>query len=391
MTRTTTFEEHVPSVVLRLLVTLALALVCSVVCPVEARATEDDTNAPSSVTEEAPAETREESAPQQNDDQEPQPAAQPNANDASTPAPEPGADQTSTPEPEPEPQQAQAPQPAPTDADETQSEQSAETTPAPAMPDTGEGTPVQADATEATTFKYQHDPHNNPRAMADIVDNPSAVYGFSPSTTGSLKTYASFDWSNPAFVEGGRQERIAYHDSLAELYVLLKQMMAEGATTEQIARAVSTRRNELRIASYKDDPEGLARLKARNLELYGNENGGTPEFFYEKYGSWETVIDKSFSVNSGMDACLGLYDDYFYLYVLTGQVTEEKVSPTPAHDSTPAVAPAVLPGACAPHTALPATGDTSSKAPLALVAASAGVFLASRALRRKESKARNAA
>ncbi len=109
------------------------------------------------------------------------------------------------------------------------------------------------------------------------------------------------------------------------MYGMLYEMQAAGATVEQIARAVSTKRNEIRIASYANDPEGLARLKARNLELYGNENGGSPDYFYERYGSWETVIDRSFSTNSGMDACLGLYDDYYVLYVILGQVGPDPV------------------------------------------------------------------
>ena len=39
--------------------------------------------------------------------------------------------------------------------------------------------------------------------------------------------------------------------------------------------------------------------------------------------SLETVIEKAFSANSGMDACLGLYDDYYALYVAAGQVADE--------------------------------------------------------------------
>ena len=45
-----------------------------------------------------------------------------------------------------------------------------------------------------------------------------------------------------------------------------------------------------------------------NLDTYGNENGPTAESLFEKYGSWDKVLVKSFSSNSGMDACLGLYD-----------------------------------------------------------------------------------
>ena len=180
-----------------------------------------------------------------------------------------------------------------------------------------------ASDTPDSGFVYVHDPRKNPKAMADIVEDATAVYGFRPSAEGSLAAYADKDWTDPAVVEEGRQARIAYHESIAEMYDMLYEMQAVGATTEEIARAVSAKRNEIRIASYANDPEGLERLKARNLEVYGNENGGSPEYFYERFGSWETVIDKSFSTNSGMDACLGLYDDYYELYVILGQVEPE--------------------------------------------------------------------
>lgn len=174
--------------------------------------------------------------------------------------------------------------------------------------------------TEAQAFRYRHDPRDNPSAMADIVEDDAAIYGFRPSETGSLSMYADADWSDPAVVEAGRQDRIAYHQSLEAMYNLLDEMTAEGKSVEEIARTVSAKRNQIRLDAYKDDPEGLARVKQRNLEQYGHEEGPLPDELYGKYGSWETVIAKSFSANSGMDACLGLYDDYYDLYVAIGQI-----------------------------------------------------------------------
>ena len=60
------------------------------------------------------------------------------------------------------------------------------------------------------------------------------------------------------------------------------------------------------------------------MAKYGNENGGTPEYYYEKYGSWETVLEKALSTNAGADACLGLYDKYYdtYLISTTQNVTD---------------------------------------------------------------------
>ncbi len=161
----------------------------------------------------------------------------------------------------------------------------------------------------ANGFRYQHDPRENPAAMRDIVEDENAVYGFRPSETGSLKLYADADWSDPALVEQGRQERIAYRESLRALYVLLDEMLAAGKDTEEIARTVSAKRNELRLAAYDGDPEGAAAIRARNLEKYGHEEGPLPDELYAQHGSWETVLAKAFSVNAGMDACVGLYDD----------------------------------------------------------------------------------
>ena len=175
-------------------------------------------------------------------------------------------------------------------------------------------------AIAANGFSYEHDPRDNPYAMQDIIADEAAVYGFRPSETGSLRMYAAADWSDPALVEAGRQDRIAYHESIAAMYDLLQEMQAAGESTEMIARAISAKRNQIRLDAYADDPEGLAALKARNLEKYGHEEGPLPEELYVQYGTWERVIEKAFSANVGMDACLGLYDDYYFLYVALGQV-----------------------------------------------------------------------
>lgn len=184
----------------------------------------------------------------------------------------------------------------------------------------------------SAAFTYIHDPADNAAAMKDIVKDDRAVYGFRPSETGSLKAYADADWSDPELVAKGREERIAYHKSLESMYEMLDSMRAEGKSTEQIARAVSARRNELRLAAYEGDPEGLAAVKQRNLEKYGHEEGPLPDELYAQYGSWETVIEKAFSANAGMDACLGLYDDYYLLYETLGQVPEA-ASPVTADTS----------------------------------------------------------
>lgn len=169
------------------------------------------------------------------------------------------------------------------------------------------------------SYRYEHDPRENPSAMKDIVLDRDAVYGFSPSPSGSLKQYAAYDWTDPVSVAEWQKERIEYHKSLESLYEMIAEMQANGSSVEETARAVSKRRNELRLEAAHDEAE-LAIMKDRNLEKYGHEEGPLPDELYEKYGSWEMVMAKAMSTNSGMDACLGLYDTYYNVYVSIGQI-----------------------------------------------------------------------
>lgn len=187
--------------------------------------------------------------------------------------------------------------------------------------DTSDTPAVSADEgtseTPAVFEGYIHDPMENPVAAREIIVDPDAVYGYSPSPdTVRLTMYLRYDFKDPAVVNELRDRREEYHESIRELYQMILDMKAVGKSTEEIARAVINRRNEIRIESYKDDLEGLEKLKQSNLDTYGDENGPTPEFLYDKYGSWEMVMSKALSSNPGADACVGLYDKYYNTYIL---------------------------------------------------------------------------
>ena len=155
--------------------------------------------------------------------------------------------------------------------------------------------------------------------MKDIIEDPDAVYGFSPDPDSTrLGTYADYDWSDPEFVAQAKAERTKYHDDMESMTDILYRMRDEGASTEEMARAISAERNRIRLAQYLDDPENLAKVKESNLQTYGHEEGPTPDQLYEKYGSWAIVIQKAFAPNLGMDAICGLYDDYYSLYIELG-------------------------------------------------------------------------
>ena len=172
-------------------------------------------------------------------------------------------------------------------------------------------------------FEYDHDPRENPEAMADIIENADAVYGFSPNPESErLGVFAEYDWSDPEFVAKAKEDRRAYHESMESMTDILYRMRQDGASIEEMARAVSAERNRLRLEVYKDDPEELAVIRANNLKNYGHEDGPTPDELLEKYGSWTRVIQKAFSTNMGMDVCCGLYDEYYWLYVELGYMPE---------------------------------------------------------------------
>jgi hypothetical protein len=172
--------------------------------------------------------------------------------------------------------------------------------------------------TKYPAFRYVHNPAENYKVLKDAIVNPDAVYGFSPNPESArLKEYVNYlDWTDPAAVAQARKEREEYHKNNEQLYRLIEQLLGEGKDIETIARTVSRRRNEIRLESYNNDPEKLASVKKSNLEAYGNEEGPTADSLYAKYGSWQTVLEKALSTNAGMDACLGLYDEYYDILMM---------------------------------------------------------------------------
>ena len=135
------------------------------------------------------------------------------------------------------------------------------------------------------SFRYAHDPMDNPKAAADIIVNPRAVYGFSPNPASKrLGNFASaIDWTSPDDVAKARAVREAYHERNLNLWETLSNMKAEGRSTEEIARAISRQRNLNRLAEL--DSANIVLTKASNLKTYGSEEGSTADSLYLQYGS----------------------------------------------------------------------------------------------------------
>ncbi|MBO4337433.1 MAG: hypothetical protein J5842_05110 [Lachnospiraceae bacterium] len=184
-------------------------------------------------------------------------------------------------------------------------------------------TPDQWMPQKYTGFSYSHDPMLDPRAKKDIIVDENAIYGYSPNPESDrLGEYASYDWSDPSVVWKARQDRLKYLEKDKELYAAMAACIAAGMSMEETAREVSHMRNVLRLESYENDPVGLEKVKKSNLKTYGNEEGPTADSLYNKYGSWEMVLQKAFSTNHGMDACLGLYDDNYFKYQVLGETDQ---------------------------------------------------------------------
>ncbi len=164
-------------------------------------------------------------------------------------------------------------------------------------------------------FTYVHNPLYSASVLADAEYDENAYYGFKPNSTGSLSSYAKYDWTIEKDVLEYKEARIKYiEENDKKIKDLELELRAQNKTIEEIARACSSLRNQVRLDQYKNDPEGLATLKERNLSKYGHEEGPLPDELFVKYGSWEAVLKKCYSTNMGMDACCGVYDKYFYMY-----------------------------------------------------------------------------
>ena len=81
------------------------------------------------------------------------------------------------------------------------------------------------------------------------------------------------------------------------------------------------KRDANRLQSYIDNGNvsGYEKAVNSNLKNFGNKLGMIPEQAFEKYGSWDVVLEKAIGANAGMDACCGLYDEFYYLYPMTGR------------------------------------------------------------------------
>jgi len=170
---------------------------------------------------------------------------------------------------------------------------------------------------DGTGFTYKQNPMDNPKSAKDILKNPNAVYGYSPNPLSErIGRFAEFDWTDKDIVARAREARLQYHKDNESMYNIVKGMQQNGLTVEEIARAANQQRNVNRLQSYIDtgNMSGYEKAVESNMRIFHNKFGMTADQAFAKYGSWDIVLAKAMSANAGMDACCGLYDDFYYLY-----------------------------------------------------------------------------
>jgi hypothetical protein len=169
----------------------------------------------------------------------------------------------------------------------------------------GERVPV---ASEEAKFKYEHNPSENPKVLRDAVEDPDAIYGYRPIETGGLKKFADGDWSDSEYVKKARQRRINYHNKNDSA---LQQLRNKGYSDGQIAQQMVEQRNQNRLNDYVDKNGNITDQEGYNQAL---EHSKSYDQLKAEGKTDQDIIKSSTKGNPGMDACTGLYDDYFDTY-----------------------------------------------------------------------------
>ena len=176
------------------------------------------------------------------------------------------------------------------------------------------GSCIGCEGGSKTGFKYEHNPSDNPKVLRDAIEDPNAVYGYRPREDGSLAAFSKDKWDDPIAVEGYRQERIAYHNrNEGAAQQIVSDMTAEGASLEDIARTVNDYRNQSRIDAYIDSNGNIKNIDGYKAALDRAEINSY-ENLLQRGKRPEEIIKSATKGNPAMDACTGLYDEYFDTY-----------------------------------------------------------------------------
>jgi hypothetical protein len=100
--------------------------------------------------------------------------------------------------------------------------------------------------------------------------------------------------------------RSQYLDRVASMRTTEQAMRAADSSEQEIANALVNLRNEAKVAARAlMNPDDVTKLEARNLAKYGNPVGPNADWLYDRYGSWEEVINAAYRTDPAINKLLG--------------------------------------------------------------------------------------
>ena len=152
-------------------------------------------------------------------------------------------------------------------------------------------------------------PSDNPKVLADAIEDSTAVYGYRPREDGSIKQFANYDWSDPKVVAELREIRLDYLQENRSYQNMVDNMRNAGCSNTEIAQRLVVERNTHRLSYYVDETgkiinEDLYRQAAEHCVSYEDLRKG----INGKPAKTDLqIIESAMKSNPGYDACCGLY------------------------------------------------------------------------------------
>ncbi len=79
-------------------------------------------------------------------------------------------------------------------------------------------------------------PSDNPKVLADAMEDSTAVYGYRPREDGSIKQFANYDWSDSKVVAELREIRLDYLQENRSYQNMVDNMRNAGCSDTEIAQ-----------------------------------------------------------------------------------------------------------------------------------------------------------
>ena len=152
-------------------------------------------------------------------------------------------------------------------------------------------------------------PSDNPKVLADAMEDSTAVYRYRPREDGSIKQFANYEWSDPKVVAELRKIRLDYLQENKSYQNLVDNMRNAGYSDTEIAQRLVAERNAHRLSYYINETgkiinEDLYRQAVEHCVSYEDLRKG----INGKPAKTDLqIIESAMKSNPGYDACCGLY------------------------------------------------------------------------------------